>query len=181
MLVVDNADVERIGLVGECRRRDHLRAAKGEVPEFVDGYLADVARPLDDVRVAGHHTLDIGDDDHLVGVDVLAEHHRRGVATTAAECRDTSLVVLCEKARHDGHDTVCQLCRQPLGPPLRLRHVHLAVGVGDDWPVPASGFEKGRLDTPRVECPLEHPDGGALAHADNLGAVALARVELYLL
>src|SRR5699024_7278604 len=104
VLVVDDPNSELRFLVVERARRDDLRSPEGEVAELVDADLADVSGPLDDPGIAGHHALDVGDDDDLLGLHVVAEHDGGRVAATAAESGDRAGVILGEKARQDGDD-----------------------------------------------------------------------------
>jgi hypothetical protein len=67
---------------------------------------------------------------------------------------------------------------EPVGQRARstsaLVDVDLAPGVGDDGPPVATGLEELGVDPAGGERGLEHPDGGALAHADDLRAVGVA-------
>ena len=177
MLIVDDTDGEVSCFVVERARRDHLRAAEREVPEFVDAYLRDVACALHDTGVAGHHALDVGDDHDLVGRHVVAEHHRGRVRAAAAERGDRARVVLGEEAGDD-RDHAVELVGERLGAAGGLLDVDLAPRVGDDRPVLRAGFEEGRVDPAGRERGLHHPCRGPLAHAHDLGAVGLVGVEL---
>jgi len=87
-------------------------------------------------------------------------------------------VVLGEEPSDDGDDAVAHRLDGLGGPPFGLRDVDLAVLVGDDRPVLPPRFEKQRVDPPGFERPLQHPDRGPLAHADDLGPVGFAGLEL---
>ncbi len=145
VLVVDDADVELAVLVRKRARGDDLGTPEGEVAEFVDRDLADVPGALDDVGVAGHDALDVGDDDDLVGVHVPAEHDGGRVTAATAESRDVAGVIFGEEAGDDGDD-VGELVRERASAPLGLLDVDLAAFVGDDGPVGVPGFDEECVD-----------------------------------
>ena len=178
VLVVGDPDVHVDGLVGQRRRGDDLGAAEREVPQLVDGDLADVAGALHDPGIAGHHPLDVRDDDDLVGVHVVAEHQRGRVGAAAAERRHVAGAVLGDEAADDRHVPLGgHVGRQLPGAAAALLDVDLAVFVGDHRPLVHAGLDELRVDAAGAQGGLQHPHGGPLAHRDDFGLVGLVGLE----
>ena len=127
-------------LAGEFDRADlqHLGAEAGHFQHLLEGNGVELLRFRHDARVGGVHTIDVGVDLALVGLQRRSERDGGGVRAATAECRDVAVLVGALEARNDNDIAVREVLADflvvdvedaCLGEGAVGQHAHLRAGI----------------------------------------------------